>query len=67
MASTSSEVGGWFSGGIGHKLAQAYGMFLASGCVVFVALSVLLGSRTEIKRVACSTPNSESRGRPRLE
>jgi alpha-1,2-mannosyltransferase len=67
MASTSSEVGGWFSGGIGHKLAQAYGMFLASGCVVFVALSVLLGSRTEIKRVACSTPNSESRGRPTLE
>jgi alpha-1,2-mannosyltransferase len=45
MASTSSELGGWFGGGLGHKFAQAYGMFFASACVVLVALSVLLASK----------------------
>ncbi len=35
MASTSSEIGGLFVNGVGHKLAQAYGMFLASGFVLY--------------------------------
>ncbi len=37
MATTSSEVGGFFAHGQGHKLAQAYGMFLWSGVVLFIA------------------------------
>ncbi len=37
MATTSSEVGGLFAHGQGHKLAQAYGMFLWSGVVLFIA------------------------------
>jgi hypothetical protein len=37
MATTSSEVGGFFAHGQGHKFAQAYGMFLWSGVVLFIA------------------------------
>lgn len=37
IATTSSEVGGFFSRGQGHKLAQAYGMFLWSGVVLYIA------------------------------
>ena len=37
MATTSSEVGGLFAHGKGHKYAQAYGMFLWSGVVLFLA------------------------------
>ena len=37
MATTSSEVGGLFAQGKGHKIAQAYGMFLWSGVVVYIA------------------------------
>jgi alpha-1,2-mannosyltransferase len=37
MATTSSEIGGFFADGQGHKLAQAYGMFLWSGMVLFIA------------------------------
>jgi hypothetical protein len=41
MASTSSELTGWLAGGAGHKYAQAYGMFCASGAMVLVALFAL--------------------------
>jgi hypothetical protein len=37
MATTSSEVGGLFAEGQGHKIAQAYGMFLWAGVVLFTA------------------------------
>jgi hypothetical protein len=37
MASTSSEAGGFFFGGQGHKLAQGYGMFLWAGVVLYAA------------------------------
>ena len=37
IATTSSEVGGLFARGQGHKIAQAYGMFLWSGVVLYVA------------------------------
>ena len=37
IATTSSEVGGFFARGQGHKIAQAYGMFLWSGMVLYVA------------------------------
>jgi alpha-1,2-mannosyltransferase len=37
MATTSSEIGGLFAHGQGHELAQAYGMFLWSGVVLFIA------------------------------
>lgn len=42
MMSTSSELGGWLARGNGHKYAQAYGMFLMSAVVSFVALSAIL-------------------------
>lgn len=37
MATTSSEVGGLFLKGQGHKVAQAYGMFFWSGLVLYGA------------------------------
>jgi alpha-1,2-mannosyltransferase len=37
IATTSSEVGGLFAHGQGHKIAQAYGMFLWSGVVLYIA------------------------------
>ncbi|SIO59669.1 Protein of unknown function [Singulisphaera sp. GP187] len=37
IASTSSEIGGIFAHGRGHKLAQGYGMFLWAGVVLYIA------------------------------
>jgi len=37
MATTSTELGGLFARHQGHKIAQAYGMFLWSGVVVYAA------------------------------
>jgi hypothetical protein len=37
MATTSTEVGGHFADGRGHKLAQGYGMFLWAGVVLYIA------------------------------
>ncbi len=37
IATTSTEMGGLFARHQGHKIAQAYGMFLWSGVVLFVA------------------------------
>lgn len=37
MASTSTELGGQFGGGQGHKIAQGYGMFLWAGVVLYIA------------------------------
>jgi hypothetical protein len=37
MATTSSEFGGLFADGQGHKIAQAYGMFLWAGVVLYSA------------------------------
>jgi hypothetical protein len=37
MATTSSEFGGLFAQGQGHKIAQAYGMFLWAGVVLYSA------------------------------
>jgi hypothetical protein len=36
MAATSSELGGLFADGQGHKIAQAYGMFLWAGVVLYL-------------------------------
>ncbi len=37
MATTSSEIGGWFYGGEGHSLAQWFGMFLWGAVVLYAA------------------------------
>jgi alpha-1,2-mannosyltransferase len=37
MASTSTELGGLFAAGQGHKIAQGYGMFLWAGVVLYLA------------------------------
>jgi len=37
IATTSTEMGGLFARHQGHKIAQAYGMFLWSGVVLYVA------------------------------
>jgi hypothetical protein len=37
MATTSSELGGWFADQKGHKLAQGYGMFFWAGVVLYAA------------------------------
>ena len=45
IATTSSEVGGFFAHGQGHKVAQAYGMFLWSGVVLYIATAWRVRSR----------------------
>jgi hypothetical protein len=37
IASTSTEIGGFFLHHQGHKIAQAYGMFFWSGVVLYIA------------------------------
>ncbi len=37
MGATSSEIGGLFAGGHGHKIAQGYGLFFWAGVVLYVA------------------------------
>ncbi|WP_422926450.1 glycosyltransferase family 87 protein [Singulisphaera sp. PoT] len=37
MASTSTEMGGLFIRGVGHKIAQGYGMFLWAGMILYIA------------------------------
>jgi hypothetical protein len=37
IATTSSEIGGWFADGKGHKIAQFYGMYFWAGVVLFFA------------------------------
>lgn len=37
IATTSSEIGGWFANGKGHKVAQFYGMYFWAGVVLYVA------------------------------
>ncbi len=37
IASTSSELGGHFAHGQGHKIAQGYGLFLGAGIVLYIA------------------------------
>jgi alpha-1,2-mannosyltransferase len=39
MATTSSEIGGHFHGGQGHKIALGYGMFLWAGVVLYAAIA----------------------------
>lgn len=44
MLTTSSEVGGLFAGGTGHKLALFYGMFFWAGVALYVATAIVLWS-----------------------
>jgi hypothetical protein len=37
MGATSSEIGGLFAGGQGHKIAQGYGLFFWAGVVLYAA------------------------------
>lgn len=37
IGTTSSEIGGWFADGKGHKVAQFYGMYFWAGVVIFGA------------------------------
>ncbi len=42
MASTSPELGGWIVHGVGHKYAEAYGMFFLAALIIFGTLSAIL-------------------------
>ncbi len=44
MLTTSSEVGGLFADGTGHKLALFYGMFLWAGVSLYIATAIVLRS-----------------------
>lgn len=37
IATTSSEIGGWFANQKGHKVAQFYGMYFWAGVVIYIA------------------------------
>ncbi len=37
IGTTSSEIGGWFAEGKGHKIAQFYGAYFWAGVVIFLA------------------------------
>jgi hypothetical protein len=39
MASTSSEIGGWFYEGQGHEIAQGYGLFMWAGVVLYATVA----------------------------
>jgi hypothetical protein len=58
MATTSSEFGGLFAAGQGHKIAQAYGMFLWAGVVLYGATAW----RVWVERAAKSVDNSDYGG-----
>ena len=58
MSATSTELGGWFAGGLGHKYAQAYWFFCASALVVFAAISVILSSAQ--RAASLTTGSAES-------
>ena len=45
MATTSSEFGGLFADGKGHKIAQGYGMFLWAAVVLYAAVAWRLWAR----------------------
>jgi hypothetical protein len=38
MASTSTEIGGWFAEGQGHEIAQGYGLFMWAGVVLYATV-----------------------------
>jgi hypothetical protein len=66
MATTSTELGGLFANGQGHKIAQAYGMFLWAGIV----LSIATAWRVWVERTSgcVDITGCEARGRgPHLE
>ncbi len=58
MATTSSEFGGLFAAGQGHKIAQAYGMFLWAGAVLYSATAW----RVWVERADVSVDNSDHGG-----
>jgi alpha-1,2-mannosyltransferase len=58
MATTSSEFGGLFAAGQGHKIAQAYGMFLWAGAVLYSATAW----RVWVERADASVDNSDYGG-----
>jgi hypothetical protein len=63
MATTSSEFGGLVAGGQGHKIAQAYGMFLWAGVVLYIATAW----RVWVERATTCDDNNDYqavRGRP---
>jgi hypothetical protein len=39
MASTSTDIGGWFHEGQGHEIAQGYGLFLWAGVVLYATVA----------------------------
>jgi hypothetical protein len=62
MATTSSELGGLFAHGQGHKLAQGYGMFLWAGVVLYAATAWRVVAEA---RLPSGTPGSDgARGVP---
>ena len=58
MATTSSELGGLFADGQGHKIAQAYGMFLWAGVVLYCATAW----RVWVERADASVDKSDYEG-----
>ena len=52
MATTSTELGGLFAKHQGHKIAQAYGMFLWAGVVLFIATAWRVRVEGQIPAVA---------------
>ena len=57
MLSTSSEVGGLFAGGTGHKLALFYGMFFWAGVALYLGTALVL--HRERKSSTATTPALE--------
>jgi hypothetical protein len=66
IASTSTEIGGYFLHHQGHKIAQAYGMFLWSGVILYVATAWRVRAEGKIEAVelglGASPPEEPLRG-----
>jgi len=64
IATTSSELGGLFAKHSGHKVAQAYGMFLWAGVVVYIATAWRVRVEGRIAPAELGLAGGPSPGRP---
>jgi hypothetical protein len=61
MASTSSEIGGLFREGQGHKIAQGYGLFMWAGVVLYATVAWRVWSRrNEAPKIGEDDPRPRS-------
>jgi hypothetical protein len=64
MAATSSELGGLFAHGQGHKIAQGYGLFLWAGVVLYAATAWRVWAERRAAPAPDGGPGAQARRAP---